>query len=113
MRRQRAADMAGVAGAAGAPSGLGLFDRLRSMFSFGAHPLVGKWTDSSGMAHFEFARDSIVQNGISTAATFKVNGDSVIVAPAGGGPGLVIKMRDANQAALDMGFMSVILTGSQ
>ena len=115
MRQQRAIDMLGAgasAGAAGPASGPGLFDRLRAMFSFGGHPLVGKWTDSTGMAHFEFTRDSIVQNGVSTAATFKVNGDAVVVSPASGGPGLVIKMRDANHAALDMGFMSINLTRS-
>lgn len=115
MRQQRAIDMPGAgasAGAAGQASGPGVFDRLRAMFSFGGHPLVGKWTDSTGMAHFEFTRDSIVQNGVSTAASFKVNGDAVVVAPANGGPGLVIKMRDANHAALDMGFVSINLTRS-
>lgn len=100
-------------GAAEPASGPGMIDRLRAMFSFGGHPLVGKWTDSTGMANFEFTRDSIVQNGVSTAATFKVNGDAVTVAPANGGPGLVITMRDANHAAFETGFVSINLIRSQ
>ena len=114
MRHQRSLDMQGIAGADAPASSPGLFDRLRSMFSFGGHPLVGKWTDSTGMAKFEFTRDSILQNGVMTAASFKVDGNAVVVSPAnGGGAGLVFKMRDANHAALDMGIMTIVLTRSQ
>lgn len=116
LRQSRAIDRQGagaLSGAAEPASGPGIVDRLRAMFSFGGHPLVGKWTDSTGVANFEFTRDSIVQNGVSTPATFKVNGDAVTVAPANGGAGLVIKMRDANHAALDMGFASINLIRSQ
>lgn len=88
----------------------GWFDRVRSLFSFGGHPLVGKWTDPTGMAHFEFTRDSIIENGISAPARFEVKGDTVIVSPDNaGGAGLPFKVRDADHIVLDMGVMSVTL----
>jgi hypothetical protein len=119
MRRQRDGDPFGAAGvgamrAAGASvASPGLFERLRSMLSFGGHPLVGKWSDSSGMANFEFTRDSMVQNGVSSPASFKVTDDAVIVTPAGVGVGLKFKVQDANHVALDAGFMRIVLTRSQ
>ena len=96
--------------AAKAPGSPGLFDKLASMFRFGGHPLVGKWTDESGMVSFEFTADSMVTSGVSIPATFQVKGDDVYVTPSsGGGQSLIVKMRDADHAALDMGIMSVVL----
>ena len=101
---------AGGANSAGAPSAPGLFDKLASMFRFGGHPLVGKWTDESGMVSFEFTSNSMVTAGVSTPATFQVKGDDVYVTPSnGGGQSIIVKMRDADHAALDVGIMSVVL----
>jgi hypothetical protein len=113
MRQQRGFGMQGGMPGAGAPpaSAPRLLERVRAMFSFG-HPLVGKWSDSTGMAHFEFTRDSIVANGGVTAATFKVNGKEVVVTPANAGAGMVFKMRDADHAVLDMGVMTIVLVRS-
>lgn len=98
------------AAAANPPSSPGLFDKLASMLRFGGHPLVGKWTDESGMVSFEFTADSMVTAGMSTPATFQVKGDDVYVTPVnGGGQSMIVKMRDADHAALDMGIMSVLL----
>ena len=96
--------------AAKAPRSPGLFDKLSQMFRFGGHPLVGKWTDESGIVSFEFTADSMVTSGVSIPATFQVKGDDVFVTPSnGGGQSLIVKMRDADHAALDMGMMSVML----
>lgn len=112
-RADRTADGLGdeVIAAPAAVTSPGLFDKLASMFRFGGHPLVGKWTDQSGMVSFEFTQDSMVTAGMSTPATFKVKGDDIYVTPVnGGGQSMVVKMRDADHAALDMGVMSVVLT---
>lgn len=109
MMQRRGAEAA--AADAAPTSGAGVFDRLKAMFSFGGHPLVGKWTDPTGIASFEFTSDSVIQNGIMTSAAFKVKGDAVQVTPAnGGGVSLIFKMRDADHAALDVGMMSIELS---
>ena len=111
-QQQRGIGLFGAAGVDAAAVTPGLFDRLRAMFRFGRHPLEGKWSDDSGQAQLQFTADSIVQNGVSSAASFKVNGDTVIVSLENGFE-LVCKMRDANHAALSMGFVTIILTRSQ
>lgn len=101
----------GVAGVATAAPSTGVFDKLKSMFSFGGHPLVGKWTDSTGMANFEFTSDSFRQNGAVMSATFTVKGKDVYVTPANSnGVSLVFQMRDADHAALDMGLISIVIS---
>ena len=92
------------------PSSEGLFDKFSSLFSFGGHPLIGKWQDESGLASLEFTKDSLVNNGVMMKAEFKTKGDEVIVTPeAGQGVSLIFKVRDRDHISMDAGVISINL----
>lgn len=90
------------------------FNKLIGFFSFGSHPLVGKWQGENGMLHMEFTKDSFINNGVAVAAGFKTDGDAVIVTPEmTNGVGLRFKIVDKNHILLDAGMMSFTLTRSK
>ncbi|UQV46440.1 hypothetical protein KIV45_05510 [Janthinobacterium lividum] len=72
------AAMSGALGKASAVQGAGMLDKLKSVFSFGGHPLVGKWKSSTG-AVLEFTQDSMIENGRTTKATFATEGNVVTI----------------------------------
>ncbi|MED5617505.1 zinc ribbon domain-containing protein [Janthinobacterium sp. P210005] len=102
------AAMTGVMGKARAGQGAGMLDKLKSVFSFGGHPAVGKWQAAMGNV-LEFTRDSVINNGTSTKATFTTNGNTVTIAPEGAGETAmdIIVSDDGNTAQISMGGMRV------
>ena len=77
-----------------------MLDKLRSMFSFGGHPLVGKWKSSTGQV-LEFTKDSMIENGKTTKATFATEGNVVtIVSEEGGGMAAQISLSNSNNTAM-------------
>lgn len=71
---QAAMAMRQASGAQGAD----MLDKLKSLFRFGGHPLVGKWKGPMGSV-LEFTRDSVIDNGKETKVTFTTEGDAVTV----------------------------------
>ncbi|MDN2705973.1 zinc ribbon domain-containing protein [Janthinobacterium sp. SUN100] len=102
------AAMTGVMGKARAAQGAGMLDKLKSVFSFGGHPAVGKWQAAMGNV-LEFTRDSVINNGTSTKATFTTNGNTVTIAPEGAGETAmdIIVSDDGSTAQISMGGMRV------
>ncbi|AQR66984.1 hypothetical protein BZG29_00390 [Janthinobacterium sp. LM6] len=102
------AAMTGVMGKAPAAQGAGMLDKLKSVFSFGGHPLVGKWKGSTGEI-LEFTKDSIIENGNASTATFATEGNVVtIVSEEGGGMAMQISLSNSNNVAtLTVGGMPV------
>ncbi|MCC7600661.1 zinc ribbon domain-containing protein [Janthinobacterium sp. FW305-129] len=108
---QEQMSLGGVAAAMGrspAVQGAGLLDKLKSVFSFGGHPAVGKWQAAMGNV-LEFTRDSVINNGTSTKATFTTNGNTVTIAPEGAGEAAmdIIVSDDGSTAQISMGGMRV------
>ncbi|MDN2680593.1 zinc ribbon domain-containing protein [Janthinobacterium sp. SUN033] len=102
------AAMTGVMGKARAGQGAGMLDKLKGVFSFGGHPAVGKWQAAMGNV-LEFTRDSVINNGTSTKATFTTNGNTVTIAPEGAGETAmdIIVSDDGSTAQISMGGMRV------
>ncbi|MDO8042965.1 zinc ribbon domain-containing protein [Janthinobacterium sp. SUN137] len=102
------AAMTGVMGKARAAQGAGMLDKLKGVFSFGGHPAVGKWQAAMGNV-LEFTRDSVINNGTSTRATFTTNGNTVTIAPEGAGETAmdIIVSDDGSTAQISMGGMRV------
>ncbi|PIF10855.1 zinc ribbon domain-containing protein [Janthinobacterium sp. 13] len=102
------AAMTGVMGKARAGQGAGMLDKLKSVFRFGGHPAVGKWQAAMGNV-LEFTRDSVINNGTSTKATFTTNGNTVTIAPEGAGETAmdIIVSDDGSTAQISMGGMRV------
>ncbi|MBE3027685.1 zinc ribbon domain-containing protein [Janthinobacterium sp. BJB1] len=93
------AAMTGVLGKAPAVQGAGMLDKLKSVFSFGGHPLVGKWKGSKGDI-LEFTSDSIIENGNASKATFATEDNVVtIVSEEGGGMAMQISLSNSNNTA--------------
>ncbi|MCM2568746.1 zinc ribbon domain-containing protein [Janthinobacterium kumbetense] len=102
------AAMTGAMGKARAGQGAGMLDKLKSVFRFGGHPAVGKWQAAMGNV-LEFTRDSVINNGTSTKATFTTNGNTVTIAPEGAGETAmdIIVSDDGSTAQISMGGMRV------
>ncbi|SDI03120.1 zinc ribbon domain-containing protein [Janthinobacterium sp. YR213] len=102
------AAMTGVIGTAPAGQGAGMLDKLKSAFRFGGHPAVGKWQATMGNV-LEFTSDSVINNGTSTKATFTTKGNTVTIAPEGGGEAAmdIIVSDDGSTAQISMGGMRV------
>lgn len=62
--------------------GMGVLQKLKNAFSFGAHPLVGKWT-SGGNEFLEFTSDSVIEKKRVTKATFNTDGNVVTIVVEG------------------------------
>ena len=96
---QAAMAMAGAMLHAPGAQGAGMLDKLKSMFSFGGHPLVGKWKGSTGEI-LEFTKDSIIENGNASKATFATEDNVVtIVSEEGGGMAMQISLSNSNNTA--------------
>jgi hypothetical protein len=100
--------MTGAIGKSPAVQGAGMLDKLKSVFSFGGHPAVGKWQASMGNV-LEFTRDSVINNGTSTKATFTTKGNTVTIAPEGAGEAAmdITVSDDGSTAQISMGGMRV------
>lgn len=105
---QAAMAMAGAMRNASGTQGTGMLDKLKSLFSFGGHPLVGKWKGSTGEV-LEFTKDSIIENGNASKATFATEGNVVTVASEeGGGMAMQISLSNSsNTATLTVGGMPI------
>ncbi|MCC7645796.1 MULTISPECIES: zinc ribbon domain-containing protein [unclassified Janthinobacterium] len=105
---QAAMAMAGAARHASGAQGPGMLDKLKGLFSFGGHPLVGKWKGSTGSV-LEFTKDSIIENGNASKATFATEGNVVTIASEeGGGMAMQISLSNSsNTATLTVGGMPV------
>ncbi|WP_289889591.1 hypothetical protein [Janthinobacterium sp. SUN118] len=105
---QAAMAMAAAIGQSPAVQGAGMLDKLKSVFSFGGHPLVGKWQAPRGNV-LEFTRDSVIENGKVTKGTFTTEGNVVTLAPEGAG-GTVMRIslsNNNNTAQISLGGMRV------
>ena len=102
------AAMTGAIGKSSAAQGAGMLDKLKSVFSFGGHPAVGKWQAAMGNV-LEFTSDSVINNGTSTKATFTTKGNTVTIAPEGAGEAAmdIIVSDDGSTAQISMGGMRV------
>ncbi|MGK5053911.1 zinc-ribbon domain-containing protein [Janthinobacterium sp. RB2P8] len=97
--QQAAMAMAGTMRHASGAQGAGMLDKLKSVFRFGAHPLVGKWKGPMGSV-LEFTRDSVIDNGKESKVTFTTEGDAVtVVSQDGGDVAMQINMSDNNNTA--------------
>lgn len=101
----------------------GLTARFSSLFSFGGHPLMGKWrmdTEAMGKsigmglppgigldATMTFTSNAMEVGGQSIKCAFEVNGQRVKVTPEGQATSLIFELRDRNTAAIDMGLFKV------
>ncbi|MGK5007456.1 hypothetical protein [Janthinobacterium sp. LB2P70] len=106
---QAAMAMAGAARHASDAQGAGMLDKLKSLFSFGGHPLVGKWKTSAGEV-LEFKRDSMIdEHGKASKATFSAEGSivTIISAERGGMPMQVSLSNSNNTATLMLGGMPI------
>ncbi|MCC7684126.1 zinc ribbon domain-containing protein [Janthinobacterium sp. FW305-128] len=105
---QAAMAMAGAMRNASGAQEAGMLDKLKSLFRFGGHPLVGKWKGSTGKI-LEFTKDSIIENGNASTATFATEGNVVtIVSEEGGGMAMQISLSNSNNVAtLTVGGMPV------
>ena len=96
---QVAMTVAGTMRHASGAQGAGMLDKLKSVFRFGAHPLVGKWKGPMGSV-LEFTRDSVIDNGKESKVTFTTEGDAVtVVSQDGGDVAMQINMSDNNNTA--------------
>ena len=100
--------MAGALGNASATQGPGMLDKLKGLFSFGGHPLVGKWKAPMGGV-LEFTRDSVIENAKASKGTFTTEGNVVTFAPEGaGGMAMQISLSNSNNTAtLSIGGMPI------
>jgi hypothetical protein len=100
--------MAGALGNASATQGPGMLDKLKGLFSFGGHPLVGKWKAPMGGV-LEFTRDSVIENAKASKGTFTTDGNVVTFAPEGaGGMAMQISLSNSNNTAtLSIGGMPI------
>lgn len=90
----------------------GIFSKIKRWFSFGGHPLVGKWREQSGLLNFEFTNDQMIEGGSAVKARFETDGDTVKIWPEqgiGAGQGLVVTMQGKDAAVIDMGLIKVRL----
>lgn len=107
--RQAAMAMAGAMRNASGAQGPGMLDKLKSLFSFGGHPLVGKWKTSAGEV-LEFTRDSMIdEHGKTSKATFAAEGSVVTILSEerGGMPMQVSLSNSNNTATLMLGGMPI------
>jgi hypothetical protein len=92
--------MAGAARSASGAQGPGMLDKLKSLFSFGGHPLVGKWKGPTGEV-LEFTKDSIIENGNASKATFATEGNVVtVLSEERGGMAMQISLSNSNNTAM-------------
>ncbi|MFL9876768.1 zinc ribbon domain-containing protein [Herbaspirillum rhizosphaerae] len=96
---------------AAASSSGGIFSKIKRWFSFGGHPLVGKWREQSGMVNFEFTSDQMIEGGTVIKARFESDGNTVKIWPeeGGGTQGLIVTMLDKDTAVIDMGLIKMKL----
>jgi uncharacterized OB-fold protein len=90
----------------------GIFGKIKRWFSFGGHPLVGKWREQSGLLNFEFTNDQMIEGGSAVKARFETDGDTVKIWPEQGSglaQGLVVTMQGKDAAIIDMGLIKVRL----
>jgi hypothetical protein len=104
-----------------AASGGGLFAGLAKLFSFGGHPLQGKWhMDTAGSGPFgratqsaslgmtfTFTSDAMEMGGASIKCNFEVDGNRVKVTPEGAAESYIFEMRDKNTAIVDLGMFQL------
>jgi len=91
--------MAGAMRNASGAQGAGMLDKLKSLFRFGGHPLVGKWKGPMSSA-LEFTRDSLIDNGKETKVRFTTEGDAVtVVSEEGDDVAMQISMSNNNNTA--------------
>ncbi|MFJ9452069.1 MULTISPECIES: zinc-ribbon domain-containing protein [unclassified Herbaspirillum] len=93
-------------------SGDGFLTKIKRWFSFGGHPLVGKWREQSGLLNFEFTNDQMIEGGSAVKARFETDGDTVKIWPEQGSglaQGLVVTMQGQDTAIIDMGLIKVRL----
>ncbi|MGK5018707.1 hypothetical protein [Janthinobacterium sp. HLS12-2] len=100
--------MAGAMRQASGAQGAGMLDKLKGLFSFGGHPLQGKWKAPMGGV-LEFTRDSVIENDKVSKGTFATEGNVVTFAPEGaGGMAMQISLSNSNNTAtLSIGGMPV------
>lgn len=100
--------MAGAMRQASGAQGAGMLDKLKGLFSFGGHPLEGKWKAPMGGV-LEFTRDSVIENDKVSKGTFATEGNVVTFAPEGaGGMAMQISLSNSNNTAtLSIGGMPV------
>ncbi|PKV46450.1 double zinc ribbon protein [Janthinobacterium sp. 61] len=106
--QQAAMAMAGAMRQASGAQGAGMLDKLKGLFSFGGHPLEGKWKAPMGGV-LEFTRDSVIENDKVSKGTFATEGNVVTFAPEGaGGMAMQISLSNSNNTAtLSIGGMPV------
>ncbi|WP_219118051.1 zinc ribbon domain-containing protein [Janthinobacterium sp. UMAB-56] len=106
--QQAAMLMAGAMRQASGAQGAGMLDKLKSVFRFGGHPLVGKWKSPMGGV-LEFTRDSIIEGDKVSKGTFSTEGNVVTLTPedAGGIAMQISLSNDNNTATLAVGGMPV------
>nr|WP_314606989.1 hypothetical protein [uncultured Janthinobacterium sp.] len=92
--------MAGAMRNASGAQGAGMLDKLKSLFRFGGHPLVGKWKTSAGEV-LEFTRDSMIdEHGKASKATFTAEGNVVtILSEERGGMPMQVSLSNSNNTA--------------
>ena len=104
-----------------AAMGGGLFAGLAKLFSFGGHPLQGKWHMDTGSfgpfgsagqsaslgVSFTFTSDTMEMGGASIKCNFEVNGNRVKVTPEGTAESYIFEMRDKNTAIVDLGIFQL------
>lgn len=100
--------MAGAMRQASGAQGAGMLDKLKGLFSFGGHPLQGKWKAPMGGV-LEFTRDSVIENDKVSKGTFATEGNVVTFAPEGaGGMAMQISLSNSNNTAtLSIGGMPI------
>lgn len=97
---QAAMAMAGAMGNASGAQGPGMLDKLKGLFSFGGHPLVGKWKSATGEV-LEFTKDTMIdEHGNASQATFASEGNVVtVVSEERGGVAMQISLSNSNNTA--------------
>ena len=73
--------MAGALGNASATQGPGMLDKLKGLFSFGGHPLVGKWKVSQNQPRQN--QQSVAQGLLSEGADAQTQMASLVQAHGG------------------------------
>ncbi|MGK5035302.1 zinc-ribbon domain-containing protein [Janthinobacterium sp. LB3P118] len=106
--QQAAMSMAGAMRQASGAQGPGMLDKLKGLFSFGSHPLAGKWKAPMGGV-LEFTRDSVIENDKVSKGTFTTEGNVVTFAPEGaGGMAMQLSLSNSNNTAtLSIGGMPI------
>jgi hypothetical protein len=104
------------------PSGGGLWDKLSGLFSFGGHPLQGRWQvdleamglgdamppELANQSVMVFTGNSIEAKGQRVACRFEVEGSQVKVIPEDGSGELLFTIRPDGRAVLEMGLFKLV-----